>query len=121
MLVWHQLHAAGNLDSDRVKALLRRMPYNHRQAHRRRERRERLPVNILGKGRLENVLPWLVRLSAFFNWDGGLSLGHGLYLLLNHIVESHIVESLNRSQRFSMLASYLLEAVRQNATNTQLR
>jgi hypothetical protein len=36
------------------------MTYNNGQASRRRKRRERLPVDILGQHRPEEVLIWLV-------------------------------------------------------------
>src|SRR5579864_7895426 len=61
VLVWHQLHAARHVDPDGVKTSLRRLTDNHREAHRRWKRRERLPLEILGQNCLENGLPWLMR------------------------------------------------------------
>ncbi len=56
----HQLHAAGYSDPDRIMAGLRGLTDNDCQADRRWERREGLPVYVLGKYRFENGLAWLM-------------------------------------------------------------
>ena len=60
MPVRHELHAGGQLYPDHVRTGLCRMTYYDGQASRRRERRERLPVDILGQYRPEDALIWLV-------------------------------------------------------------
>ena len=47
--VWHQLHAVGCSDPHRVGGGLRGLADNDRQVDRRWERRERLPVDVLGQ------------------------------------------------------------------------
>lgn len=53
--VWHQLHAVGYSDPDRVGAGLRGLTDNDCQAGRRWERRKGLPVDVFGQDRSENV------------------------------------------------------------------
>lgn len=60
MPVRHELHAGRNLDADHVRAGLLGMTHNDGEASRRRKRRERLPVDILGQHRPEDSLIWLV-------------------------------------------------------------
>jgi len=61
VLVRHQLHAVGRFDPDGVRAGLRRLTHDDGQPDRRRERRERFPIDIVGQDGFENLLPALVK------------------------------------------------------------
>jgi hypothetical protein len=80
VFVWHQLNGARHLHPDDVRAFVRRVTHNNGEAHRRRERREWLPVDILRSDRLENSLPWLMRSHSssiqWFRADCGLIACH---------------------------------------------
>jgi hypothetical protein len=80
VLVWHQLNGARHLHPDDVRAFVRWVTHNNCEAHRRRERREWLPVDILRSDRLENGLPWLMQshssLIRWFRADCGLTACH---------------------------------------------
>src|SRR5262249_21353121 len=62
--VWHQLHAARHLHPDRVRSPLGRVSHDDCEAHRGRECRERLPVDVFREGRLEGRLSRLMRSVA---------------------------------------------------------
>src|SRR6266436_1844738 len=59
--VWHQFHAVGYSDPDRVGAGLRGPTDNDCKSDRRWERSEGLPVDIFRQDRSENVLARVVR------------------------------------------------------------
>jgi hypothetical protein len=56
----HELHARRYLDPDHVRSGLRGLSNKHGQSGRRRERRERLPVDVFRQNRSENGFAWLV-------------------------------------------------------------
>jgi hypothetical protein len=58
--VRHQLDARGHLHPDHVGAGRGGLTHHDGEAGRRRERGERLPVDVLGPDRPEDVLAWLV-------------------------------------------------------------
>jgi len=58
--VRHQLHAVRNLDPDHVGPGFTGVADDDSQAGGRRERRERLPVDVLGQDRPEDILAGLV-------------------------------------------------------------
>jgi hypothetical protein len=58
--VRHKFHARGCLDSNRVRTGLGGLSNKHRQSRRRRNRRERLPIDIFRENRFEIVFAWLV-------------------------------------------------------------
>ena len=61
VFVRHELHARGHFDPDHVRSRLSGLSNKHGQSGRRRERRERLPVDVFRQDRSENGLAWLVR------------------------------------------------------------
>src|SRR5262245_43545971 len=54
--VWHQLHAMGHFDPDRVGARLRGLTNNDSEANQWWKRRERLPVDLFGQNRIKSSL-----------------------------------------------------------------
>src|SRR6476660_6118888 len=65
MLVRHQLHTGRHLDPDDIRSGLTRLSNKHRQPNRRRERRERLPVDIFGQ---DHSKICLIRLMIAGHW-----------------------------------------------------
>jgi hypothetical protein len=59
--VWHDLHAVGYSDPDRVGASLSGLTDNDCQADRRWKGGEGLPVDVFGQDRSENFLAQMVR------------------------------------------------------------
>ncbi len=60
MLVGHELDARWQFDPDDVRPRFGRIADDDCQSRRRRERRKRLPVDVLGQNRPETVLTCLV-------------------------------------------------------------
>jgi len=58
--VRHELDAGRHLHPDHVRIGRWRMTHDDGEPSQRRERRERLPVDVLGQHRPEDVLIWLV-------------------------------------------------------------
>src|SRR5947207_11201458 len=58
--VWHELHSGRHLDPDYVGAGLRGLTDEDGEVDRRRERRERLPLDVFRQDRPENGLTALV-------------------------------------------------------------
>src|SRR5882757_1287069 len=60
MLVRQKLHTGRDLDPDDIRSGLTRVSDKHREPNRRRERRERLPVDVFRQDRSESVFTRLV-------------------------------------------------------------
>src|SRR5262249_17539102 len=60
VLMRHEFHARGHLDPDHVRSGLSGFPNKTGRSGRRRECRERLPVDVFWQNRSENGFAWLV-------------------------------------------------------------